>query len=56
MVKISEVQAQARADIFSQHQRPSANPIATEITPKPVPLLPSQGWAEPKKRCTFPAC
>lgn len=56
MAKISEVQAQAQADVFSQHQRPSANPIATEIIPEPFRLLPSQGWAETKKRCSFPAC
>lgn len=56
MVKISEVQGQAQANVFSQHQRPSANPIATEIIPEPFPLLPSQGWAEPKKHCSFPVC
>lgn len=32
------------------------NPIATGITPEAALLLPSQGWAEPKERCSFPAC
>lgn len=61
MVKISELQAPAQTDVFSQHQRPTTNPIETEITPEPV-LLPyqsSQGWAGLNiwnKLLSFAAC